>query len=137
MATRWITKKGKVGENRHIPINERGRVREKEITPKNIFENEEFKTIERFSINGESYMDALTKILYGKYKNILLDSNLISDRFYVYNKRVKDITDVENAGHGSFEYVLSKDGKKYVLFGNVHKNGNLWHLNAELCEYIG
>ena len=137
MTTKWITKKGKNNENRHIPISERSRVKEKEIKIPDTFENEEFKTIERFSVDGKSYMDALTQILYGKYKNILLDSELIEDRFYVYNKRVKDITYVENAGHGSFEYILSKDREKYVLYGYVHKNGDIWHINAELCEHIG
>jgi len=31
MATRWITKKGRDGENRHIPINEGNRIREREV----------------------------------------------------------------------------------------------------------
>ena len=102
------------------------------------FKDEEYKTIAKFSVNGKSYMDAFTKIIFGKYKNILTgDSKVISDRFYVLGKRVKDITYIEKVGHGTFDYTISKDGKKYVLFGNVHKNGNLWHLNAELCEYIG
>ena len=34
MPQKWITKKGKDGENRHIPINEGNRMREREIKPK-------------------------------------------------------------------------------------------------------
>jgi|GEM_PF-6849037 len=153
MATRWITKKGKNGENRHIPINEGSKVREREISLKNLSENEKFRTIESFSVDGKSYMDALTKILFGKYKNILLDySKMISDRFYVDNKRVKDVTYVENAGHGSFEYILSKDGEKYVLYGTATTKRKkvlygippamekgwttIWHIDAELKKII-
>ena len=136
MATRWITKKGRDGRNRHVPIRERSRVRVKEIKIPDISENEEYKTIARFSVDGENYMHDLNKIVYGKYKKILLDSELINARFYVYGKRVKDITDIEKAGHGTFDYTLSKDKKKYVLFGNVYKDGNLWYMNAELVEKI-
>ncbi|MFP3257640.1 MAG: hypothetical protein RXO36_07560 [Candidatus Nanopusillus acidilobi] len=38
MATRWITKKSKDGKNRHIPITEGNRVREKEIRPKRVLD---------------------------------------------------------------------------------------------------
>ncbi|MFP3257552.1 MAG: hypothetical protein RXO36_07120 [Candidatus Nanopusillus acidilobi] len=137
MATRWITKKGKNSENRHIPINERSRVREKEIKPQNISENKKFETIESFSVEGESFMDALTKILFGKYKNILMDSEPIGDRFYVDHKRVGFLTDIINAGHGAFVYTVSKDGEKYALYGTATKNGDIWHIDAELSEYIG
>jgi len=137
MAQKWITKKGKNGKNRHIPINEINRVREKEITPQNPSENEKFETIEKFSVDGESYMDALTKILFGKYKDILMDSEPIGDRYYIGHKEVGFLTDIINAGNGSFVYAVSKDRKKYALIGTATKDGNKWHINAELEEYIG
>jgi hypothetical protein len=137
MVTRWITKKGKNGENKHIPIKEGSKVREKEIKPQNISENENFRTIESFSVDGNSYMDAFSKILFSKYKNILFDSKPIGARYYVYKERVKDASDIEKAGHGSFVYAMSKGGKKYALVGTATKNGNKWHINAELNEYKG
>ena len=137
MATRWITKKGKDGKNRHIPINEINRVREKEITPKNLSENENFRTIEKISEEGDDIMDAFTKILFGKYKDILMDSELIGNRFLVNHKKVENITDIEKAGQGSFVWVTQKNGKKYALIGTATKDGNKWHINAELEEYIG
>jgi len=135
MAQRWMTKKGIDGRNRHIPIRERSRVREKEIKIPDISENDEYKTIERFSVNGKSYIDAMTKILYGEYKNILLESAVIIDSFFVYGKTVYDIKNIENAGHGAVEYILSKDNKIYELFGyiSINKSG-IWHINAELTE---
>jgi len=131
-------RKGKNSRNRHTPIKGRNKVRQRKISPKNISENEEYKTITRFSVNGESYMDAMTKILYGKYKNILLDSAVIMDNFFVYGKRVYDINNIEKAGHGAIEYILSKDGKKiYVLFGYIYINKRgIWHINAELTKKI-
>jgi len=137
MSQRWITKKGKNGDNRHIPINEINRVREKEITPKNLSENENFRTIEKISEEGDDIMDAFTKILFGKYKDILMDSELIGNRFLVNHKKVENITDIEKAGQGSFVWVTQKNGKKYALIGTATKNGNKWHINAELEEYIG
>jgi len=140
MGIKQIAKKGKKG----------GKVRERGVRFKDLSENKKFKTIERFSVDGKNYMDALTKILFGKYKNILLDySKMISDRFYVDGKRVKDVTHLEKAGRGSFVYViLSKDGGKYILYGNVttkrkrvlygippalEKGWTIdWHINAEL-----
>jgi hypothetical protein len=137
MTQRWITKKGKNGDNRHIPINEGNKIREKEIKPQNITEDKNFKTIESFSVDGDSYMDALSKILFGKYKNILFNSKPIGARYYVYKERVKDSSDIEKAGHGSFVYAMSKGRKKYALIGTVTKKGNKWHMDAELSEYIG
>jgi len=137
MPQRWITKKGKNGDNRHIPINEGNKIREKEIKLQNITGNKNFKTIENFSVDGDSYMDALSKILFGKYKNILFNSESIGARYYVYKERVKDASDIEKAGHGSFVYAMSKGRKKYALIGIVTKKGNKWHMDAELSEYIG
>jgi len=137
MATKRITKKGKNSINRHIPIKGRSIVSERKISPKNISENEEYKTIKKFSVNGKSYMDAMTKFLYGKYKNILLNAAVISDNFYVYGKRVFNINSIEKAGHGSFDYILSKDNKIYALFGYIHINKRgIWYINAKLDKKI-
>ena len=53
MATRWITKKGRDGENRHIPINESHGMREREIS---LDEPKKRKAIRN--------MDSKTKLLY-------------------------------------------------------------------------
>jgi len=137
MTQKWITKKGRDGENRHIPINEGNRVKEREIKLKNPSENENFRTIEKISEEGDDIMDAFTKILFGKYKDILMDSELIGNRFLVNHKKVENITDIEKAGQGSFVWVTQKNGKKYALIGTATKDGNKWHINAELEEYIG
>jgi len=73
MAIRWITKKGKNGDNRHIPINESHRVREKEISLDTPKQNETIKN-----------MDDKTKILY--QLGFLTDDGKLNIYPYILNQ---------------------------------------------------
>jgi hypothetical protein len=137
----WRSKKKMNGEVIHFPVDyarSKKRVTMKDLALKEKekkISNEEFKAIEKISADGDSIMDAFTKILFGKNKDILMDSELIGNRFIVNHKKVENLTDIEKAGHGSFVWVTQKNRKRYALMGIATKNGNKWHINAELDEY--
>ena len=58
MPQKWITKKGKDGKNRHIPINEGNRVREREIKPKRRTLDQKLEDLHWYTDTHSAYSDA-------------------------------------------------------------------------------
>ena len=57
MATRWITKKSKDGKNRHIPINEGNRIKEREIKPKRRTLDQKLEDLHWYTDTDYAYSD--------------------------------------------------------------------------------
>ena len=57
MPQKWITKKGKDGKNRHIPINEGNRVIEREIKPKRSTLDQKLENLDWYTDTDYAYSD--------------------------------------------------------------------------------
>ena len=119
MATRWITKKSKDGKNRHIPITEGNRVREKEIRPKRVLD-QKLENLHWYTETEYGYSDVgvdeaevyKTEMCYKGncyeitvYPLELIDEDLLGwdYRIYTLNKN-GEIIDEYDAGADSYQH---------------------------------
>jgi len=128
MATRWITKKSKDGKNRHIPITEGNRVREKEIRPKRVLD-QKLENLHWYTETEYGYSDVgvdeaevyKTEMCYkgNCYEITVYPLELIDEdlegwdyKIYTLNKN-GEILDEYDAGVGAvYHFSTSKEAKE-------------------------
>ena len=120
MPQRWITKKGQDGKNRHIPINEGNRVREREIKPKRSTLDQKLENLDWYTDTEYGYLDMgvdeaevyKTEMCYKGncyeitvYPLELIDEDLLGwdYRIYTLNKN-GEIIDEYDAGADSYQH---------------------------------
>jgi len=132
MPQRWITKKGKDGKNRHIPITEGNRVREREIKPKRILD-QKLENLDWYTDTEYGYSDLgvdeakvyRTGIDYkGKFYEItvypmeLIDKDLLGWEYKIYtlNKNGEIIDEYNSAfySEGRFFSTLTEAKKASI-----------------------
>jgi hypothetical protein len=130
MAKRWITKKDQDGRNRHIPINEGNRVREREIKPKRNTLDQKLKNLDWYTDTDYGYSDVgvdeakvyRTGIDYkGKFYEItvypteLIEEGLLGweYRIYTLNKDGEIIDEYDSAYYS--------DGRSFTFLSDAKK----------------
>ena len=109
--TKWITKKGKNGKNRHIPIQEGYQKKEKQIKTKKQSLDEILKNLEWYEDIGFAYTDAgedEAKTYNAYYKGYYLKVYPVS-LFY--------------AGEDGWEYEIISD-KKGIEYNSLEESSN-------------
>jgi hypothetical protein len=124
MATRWITKKRRDGENRHIPITEGNRVREREIRPKRRTLDQKLKNLDWYTDTDYGYSDMgvdeakvyRTGVDYkGKFYEItvypmeLIEKDLLGWEYKIYtlNKNGEIIDEYDSAFYSEGHFFLT------------------------------
>ena len=129
MPQRWITKKSKDGRNRHIPINEGNRIKEREIKPKRRTLDQKLEDLHWYTDTDYAYSDMgvdeakvyETEIEYkGKCYDItvypmeLVDQDLEGWEYKIYtlNEDGEIIDEYNSAIGGGYSFSTPEEAKR-------------------------